>query len=387
MVHSHWLMATAAATYAIGAGVATTTTNDYQVLLGVQGASLAVLIFVLASRVHSHSHSSISLAGLWVWTLALGGSLIARLISLAINRGSAINRAAKFRRWDAAVTTIGYAAALAYLGSTLFSGKRHFGVTRYLELAGIGVPAATALSIAFVQRTPDDIDISYAAALSMQSYTTPTLTDAETDTRVLIVDTAEDVWIAFAGTASKKNVRTDLSVADAALFPGEKMRVHSGFLNAWMSVRDRVLEAVSRTSGDGGQVYVVGHSMGGALATLAAIEISGDGHTRPARRVACVTFGAPAVGDELFADAFNSRVGQSVRVVNALDPIPRSLSSQFAQTRGLLLVSSTSLNVHSMDAYAVSVDATRAVRLLSMLAPVLVVSLVMTMSSHPWHRK
>ena len=381
MVHSHWLMATAAATYAIGAGVATTTTNDYQVLLGVQGASLAVLIFVLASRVHSHSHSSISLAGLWVWTLALGGSLIARLISLAINRGSAINRAAKFRRWDAAVTTIGYAAALAYLGSTLFSGKRHFGVTRYLELAGIGVPAATALSIAFVQRTPDDIDISYAAALSMQSYTTPTLTDAETDTRVLIVDTAEDVWIAFAGTASKKNVRTDLSVADAALFPGEKMRVHSGFLNAWMSVRDRVLLAASAS----GQVYVVGHSMGGALATLAAIEISGNGQ-RPGR-VACVTFGAPAVGDELFADAFNSRVGQSVRVVNALDPIPRSLSSQFAQTRGLLLVSSTSLNVHSMDAYAVSVDATRAVRLLSMLAPVLVVSLVMTMSSHPWHRK
>jgi hypothetical protein len=367
----------AAATYAIGAGIATTTTNDYQVLLGVQGASLAALIFVLASRVHSHSHSSISLAGLWVWTLALGGSLIARLISLAINRGSAINRAAKFRRWDAAVTTVGYAAALAYLGSTLFSGRRHFGVTRYLELAGIGVPAATALSIAFVQRTPDDIDISYAAALSMQSYTTPTLTDAETDTRVLIVESPdndnEDVWIAFAGTASRKNVRTDLSVADAALFPGEKMRVHSGFLNAWMSVRDRVLAAASAS----GRVYVVGHSMGGALATLAAMEISGVSGAS----VACVTFGAPAVGDELFADAFNSRVGQSVRVVNALDPIPRSLSSQFAQTRGLLLVSSTSLNVHSMDAYAVSVDATRAVRLLSMLAPVLVVSLAMTMMS------
>jgi pimeloyl-ACP methyl ester carboxylesterase len=216
----------------------------------------------------------------------------------------------------------------------------------------------------------------------MQSYTLPTLTDAETDTRVLIVESPdngnEDVWIAFAGTASRKNVRTDLSVADAALFPGDKMRVHSGFLNAWMSVRDRVLAAASSASG---RVYVVGHSMGGALATLAAMEISGVSGGPVRASVACVTFGAPAVGDELFADAFNSRVGQSVRVVNALDPIPRSLSSQFAQTRGLLLVSSTSLNVHSMDAYAVSVDATRAVRLLSMLAPVLVVSLAMTMMS------
>lgn len=56
--------------------------------------------------------------------------------------------------------------------------------------------------------------------------------------------------------------------------------VHSGFLGAYDSVRNKVFRVVeqltaSRSAEEPWTVFVTGHSLGGALATLAAYDIAG----------------------------------------------------------------------------------------------------------------
>merc|ERR1712224_789396 len=64
---------------------------------------------------------------------------------------------------------------------------------------------------------------------------------------------------------------------------------------------------------------VTGHSLGGALATLAAYDFTVFlGYTTRS-----VTFGCPRVGDADFVIAYGTAVPETARFVNKLDPICR----------------------------------------------------------------
>jgi alpha-beta hydrolase superfamily lysophospholipase len=58
------------------------------------------------------------------------------------------------------------------------------------------------------------------------------------------------------------------------------LMVHSGFLGAYDSVKNKVFRIVeqltaTRSAEDPWTVFVTGHSLGGALATLAAYDLAG----------------------------------------------------------------------------------------------------------------
>lgn len=132
------------------------------------------------------------------------------------------------------------------------------------------------------------------AQLSDAAYGTPTIRDAGTDTEVLI----EGDVVAFRGTSSWRDWLTD---AKAVYVPwvtptGMKGFVHGGFYRAFSSVRERLTERVRQMSA----VTFTGHSLGGALATLAAAWYCGA--QRKIGRL--VTFGSPKVGTEEFAEEF-----------------------------------------------------------------------------------
>src|SRR5262249_28042845 len=91
-------------------------------------------------------------------------------------------------------------------------------------------------------------------------------------------------------------------------------KVHEGFRDA-LDVVWPDLEARLAKISPGRQVWFSGHSLGAALATLAA-----DRYVNT--RGVC-TFGSPRVGDPAFAKAFDTRLaGRSLRFVNDNDVVP-----------------------------------------------------------------
>jgi hypothetical protein len=346
------MMKTLAATYALGGSVALATTNNYEAFIAMQGITLVVLVYMYSKR---------SMHGLATWIGLFSVSLLGRLLSLAITKASDnVNKAAKFRRWDALVTTLGYAVAMAYLMTSVIPGKSF---SRYVGLTAIGIPSVTAAALTFVDT--HEYDLGMYAAYSKIAYNAPTFVDHPTDTRVFI----QDNIIAFAGTKSKENVLTDVKILDVPFGAcgNSKTRVHAGFLEAWESVRTKVFQHVAQMTTDTSTDTVVftGHSLGGALACLAGLDVA----CTLGKRVKVVSFGAPHVGDELFADAFNAKIWESTRVVNPLDPVPKSLSAQFAHVKGVYFVPPTKLNPHSLDAYKTAVDLSPGTKKAAVLLP------------------
>ena len=96
-----------------------------------------------------------------------------------------------------------------------------------------------------------------------------------------------------------------------------QVKVHNGFISAYKSVREAIHSQVKNSPHQ--RVICTGHSLGGALATLCALDVQ---YNFPDKQVSCYTFGSPKVGNSYFKDSFNKRVPQTYRFVNSADTVP-----------------------------------------------------------------
>jgi triacylglycerol lipase len=130
-----------------------------------------------------------------------------------------------------------------------------------------------------------------------------------------IIATGHGITIAaFAGTdpAAISNWITNLNV-------GNRTRdIHRGFEDALGAVWDDVASALRPNSPP---LFITGHSLGGALAVVAAQRLQREHKLEPA---AVYTFGAPRVGSQAFADGYNScGLGErTYRLIHGLDIVP-----------------------------------------------------------------
>lgn len=132
-----------------------------------------------------------------------------------------------------------------------------------------------------------------------------------------------DAIIAIRGTAmtSGHDWGTNFQIGISGLSNGQS--VHSGFSRAFDSLRpqfERFLTDWRRNSNGLGTVHCVGHSLGGALATLTADWIAGS---KLASKVNLYTFGAPRVGLLGFALANTGRISHIYRSTHGADPVPK----------------------------------------------------------------
>ncbi len=105
----------------------------------------------------------------------------------------------------------------------------------------------------------------------------------------LAVNPLEFAVLAFRGTANAADWGIDL---DAALgpMPGRPgIRSHRGFTRAFGLQQERILAGVNAAVPNDLGLYITGHSLGGALAQLAASALERD------NLAACYTFGSPRV--------------------------------------------------------------------------------------------
>jgi len=95
--------------------------------------------------------------------------------------------------------------------------------------------------------------------------------------------------------------------------------VHKGFYNSYLSIARQVNLAAKSLLADCQHchVYITGHSLGGAIATLAAADLYS---VTP--DLTLYTFGSPRVGDLAFATYFDKVVPDTFRLVHNADLVP-----------------------------------------------------------------
>ena len=156
--------------------------------------------------------------------------------------------------------------------------------------------------------------------------------------------------VTFRGSANKKdwsiNLKTNRvnygghTLAEMHALAAEPLRkgepaVHSGF-NTYVDevMKTSVLDNNGRLRGvfkavaerTDAMMILSGHSLGGAAATLLGQRLLDLG--MPPERLCVVTFGAPAIGNEAFANAYGGRL-RLLRITNSSDPVPGSLQTFF----------------------------------------------------------
>ena len=149
---------------------------------------------------------------------------------------------------------------------------------------------------------------------------------ARNDTECFVASNRQLIILAFRGTepGSLQDWRTDARFAKVSHPLG---RVHAGFMRALSHVEDEVVQTIqilrptpSATASAQKALWITGHSLGGALAMLAAA------HLAPSLEFVngLATFGQPRVGNRSFCRQLDRMLGrQYQRFVNNNDLVPR----------------------------------------------------------------
>lgn len=130
-----------------------------------------------------------------------------------------------------------------------------------------------------------------------------------------ILESPKEIIIAFRGTSTTTDWVSDIIASQQSFkYMKEEGLTHRGFTQIYSSARQGILSELSKLSQDK-ILYVTGHSLGGALATLSAVDIAANSAYSPV----LFTFGSPRVGDPDFVNAFAKYVPRSYRIANLFD--------------------------------------------------------------------
>ena len=123
-----------------------------------------------------------------------------------------------------------------------------------------------------------------------------------------------------------------------------------------MSIREQLWDEIMLRCAKRGKMHstlirFIGHSLGGALATLAAVDFNFNADQRSANNykpslcdsvlhIRCRSFGSPHVGNQEFVDLFNIEIRNSYRYAIKMDAVPLVLGLRPGLPRGLVKQSS-----------------------------------------------
>lgn len=145
------------------------------------------------------------------------------------------------------------------------------------------------------------------------------LVDPDVGTAGFVVAGDDIIAVVFRGTEDELDWKSNVRAAWVVLQGG--VRVHTGFFQAYWPIRDKLFATVERLlKAKPRPVYVTGHSLGGALATMATAELANHQERELRDSIAaCYTFGSPRVGDRSFDQYVKVPL---YRVTNGVDVVP-----------------------------------------------------------------
>jgi hypothetical protein len=165
-----------------------------------------------------------------------------------------------------------------------------------------------------VYKDQKDIDFNSLGLTSVKW-----IDDKKSDTQAFVAMKGKSIYVVFRGTSSKRDAQNDVSI-DKVPFINEGDKVHIGFKSSWDAVKDVVLKNITKMSGYN-KIVVCGHSLGAAVATLCAYNLS---HVFEDTTIECCTIGSPRVGNKTFKNNYDSRKIKTLRIVHNNDVVTRS---------------------------------------------------------------
>ena len=139
----------------------------------------------------------------------------------------------------------------------------------------------------------------------------------------LIVEKDDILFVTYRSTSAKtkkeytKNVITDLdgAMVEVDWISSEDVLVHRGFDSEYDRFRDTMLEIINENKPS--KIILSGHSLGSALATLSALDLSMNyGYD-----VSLVSMGGPRVGNKEYRELMDNYVKDNYRIYIPQDPI------------------------------------------------------------------
>jgi len=129
--------------------------------------------------------------------------------------------------------------------------------------------------------------------------------------------------VIFRGTLSTGEKMTNWmgSRQDAVFDDLEGGGVHRGFHECYASVRNAVMEFLAAEAAPDRTIRLTGHSLGGALAMLAAMDIATSG--LPFRALEVFASGTPRLGSRKWADYYTQQPISTWRIANEKDLVTK----------------------------------------------------------------
>lgn len=128
--------------------------------------------------------------------------------------------------------------------------------------------------------------------------------------------------IVIRGTSSIGEWLNNMNYLQIAFHPHnpEYGSVHNGFRDIYKGIRGLYRQMVEEIAPNK-DLYLIGHSLGGAVTQIAALDIA---LTYPERadHMQVYTYAAPRTGDPIFVSVYDRVVETSYRIVNVCDVVP-----------------------------------------------------------------
>ncbi|KAF3020096.1 hypothetical protein G7054_g8909 [Neopestalotiopsis clavispora] len=209
----------------------------------------------------------------------------------------------------------------------------HLAVLLSSILAGVASATKTPIDaglLATLERYAAFASAAYSSDCSVPPYGSVVETyinDIPTSTQATLFrdDAAEEYIISFRGTSDIQDFLTDLDQdLISCVAPGLEClgcTCSQGYLGQYNAVAAEVKSAIDAgmAEHEGYNLTVTGHSMGGALASLAAASLVGQGLS-----LTPYTYGQPRTGDPNYADFIDTVFpGTMYRVTHANDGVPQ----------------------------------------------------------------